>query len=65
MQLANYEEASRIVAGSPGTILRNSSTINTFKSLPKPVSGPHPVLRYFQIISETGKFNEVETREIC
>ncbi len=47
MTQGNYEEASKIVAGSPGTLLRNAYTINTFKSLPKPSIGPHPVLRYF------------------
>lgn len=33
MSSGNYEEASKLVAGSPGTILRNISTINVFKSL--------------------------------
>lgn len=60
-----YDEAAKIAAKSPGTILRNRETIDKFKSLPKPESGPHPILKYFYIILESGKLNEVETKEIC
>ena len=60
-----YDEATRIVAGSPGTVLRNRETIEKFKALPKPDAGPHPILKYFFILLENGKLNDVETREIC
>ena len=52
------------MAGSPGTILRNIETINKFRNLPKPESGPHPILKYFYVLLEGG-LNDVESREIC
>ena len=60
-----YDEAARIVAKSPATILRNRETIEKFKALPKPDNGPHPILKYFFILLENGKLNDVETKEIC
>lgn len=60
-----YDEAARLVAKSPGTVLRNKETIDKFKSLPKPESGPHPILKYFFVLMENTKLNGVETREIC
>ena len=60
-----YDEAAKLVAKSPSTILRNRETIEKFKALPKPESGPHPILKYFFVLMENTKLNEVETREIC
>lgn len=54
-----------MVASSPGTILRNINTINLFRNLPKPPSGPHPILKFFFILLENGRLNEIESREIC
>jgi clathrin heavy chain len=60
-----YDEAAKLVAKSPAAILRNRDTIDKFKALPKPESGPHPILKYFFVLMENTKLNEVETREIC
>lgn len=54
-----------MVAGSPGTILRNMATINTFKSLPKSPQGPHPLLKHFYNLLESGVLNETESIELC
>ena len=61
----DYEEATRVVIGSPGTVLRNKETIDKFRNLPKVSAGPHPVLKYFTNLLEAGKLNDVETKEIC
>lgn len=61
----DYEEATRVVIGSPGAVLRNKDTIDKFRNLPKGSSGPHPVLKYFTNLLEAGKLNDVETKEIC
>lgn len=61
----NYEEATNVVIGSPGSVLRNKETIDKFRGLPKDQSGPHPVLKYFTRLLEAGKLNEIESREIC
>jgi len=45
--------------------LRNINTINIFRNLPKPPSGPHPILKFFFVLLENGKLNEIESREIC
>lgn len=60
-----YDEAAKLVAKSPGSILRNRETIEKFKILPKPEVGSHPILKYFSILLENGKLNDIETREIC
>ena len=61
----DYDGAAKIVANSPGSVLRNSTTINTFRNLPKPPSGPHPILKFFFILLENGKLNDIESKEIC
>lgn len=60
-----YDDAAKLVAKSPGTVLRNRETIEKFKSLPKPETGPHPILKYFFILMENTKLNDIETKEIC
>ena len=50
----NYDEASKFVATSPGVLLRNIDTINKFRNLPKPQSGPHPLLKFFFVLLENG-----------
>lgn len=61
----DYDAAAKIVAKSPDTILRNIETINRYRGLPKPESGPHPILKYFLTLLESGLLNQVETRELC
>lgn len=60
-----YKEAAKLAARSPKEILRNRGTIDKLKSIPKPPSGPHPILQYFFVLLETGKLMEAETLELC
>jgi clathrin heavy chain len=61
----DFDGAAKIVASSPGTVLRNIDTINKFRNLPKPSQGPHPILKFFFVLLESGKLNEIESKEIC
>ena len=60
----DFDGAAKVVASSPGTVLRNIETINKFRNLPKPQSGPHPILKFFFALLESGKLNDIESREI-
>ena len=45
--------------------MRNSDTINKFKSLPvPPQGGPQPILTYFSTLLETTTLNEIESVEL-
>lgn len=61
----DFDGAAKIAAKSPGTILRNIDTINRYRSLPKPESGPHPILKYFMSLLESGQLNQIESKELC
>lgn len=61
----DYDAATKFVAKAPGLILRNKLTIDRFRSLPKPPTGPHPILKYFMTLLESGQLNIIESRELC
>lgn len=56
----DYAAAAKVAYGSPGTLLRNSDTINKLKTIPN-MGGPQPIMVYFSSMLETGKLNDVET----
>lgn len=60
-----YKDAAKLAARSPKDILRNKTTIEQIKRLPRPASGPHPILQYFFVLLESGKLRESETLELC
>ncbi len=55
----DYANAAKIASMSPGTLLRNSDTINKFKGLPQIPGQPQPLLIYFQKLLEKGKLNKL------
>jgi clathrin heavy chain len=61
----DYANAAKIASMSPGTLLRNSETIQKFKNLPQIPGQPQPLLLYFQKLLEKGKLTKLETMELC
>ena len=59
----DYKGAAKIAREAPGDTLRNTDTINKFKSV-QAASGPPPVLVYFSTLLETTKLNAVESVEL-
>lgn len=65
MSNSQYKEAARVVANSPGNVLRNQQTIAKFKQLPKQEGKPFPLIQYFYVLLENTKLSDFETKEIC
>jgi clathrin heavy chain len=69
MSLASndYAGAARAARDAPGTLLRNSDTINKFKALPPaPGATQQPIMIYFSTLLEGGiTLNEVESIELA
>eukprot|EP00742_Colponemidia_sp_Colp-10_P000714 GILJ01000776.1.p1 GENE.GILJ01000776.1~~GILJ01000776.1.p1 ORF type:complete len:1719 (+),score=373.80 GILJ01000776.1:96-5252(+) len=61
----DYKGAAAVAGSAPGTVLRNSDTINKFKSLPAQPGQPQPILQYFSTLLEKGKLNAVESVELA
>ena len=57
--------AIKVVVSSPGSVLRNSNTIQRFKQLQKMPNQPHPLFKMFYALLENNKLNEIETVEIA
>eukprot|EP01094_Clydonella_sp_ATCC50884_P017852 TRINITY_DN3190_c0_g1_i1.p1 TRINITY_DN3190_c0_g1~~TRINITY_DN3190_c0_g1_i1.p1 ORF type:complete len:1694 (+),score=825.21 TRINITY_DN3190_c0_g1_i1:167-5248(+) len=58
-------KAARVAATSPNGILRNSGTIQRFKSMPAQPGQAPPLLQYFSIIIDSSKLNELESLELA
>ena len=50
MATADYQGAANVARDAPQGLLRNSETINRFKSLPVAPGGPAPILIYFNTL---------------
>ena len=59
----DYKGAAKIAREAPGDTLRNTDTINKFKSV-QAASGPPPILVYFSTLLETTKLNAIESLEL-
>jgi len=64
-QQGDFQGAAKVVAGSPGTVLRNHQTIQRYQHLPAQPGQTPPLLMYFGVLLERGKLNKVETLELC
>jgi clathrin heavy chain len=53
----DYANAAKLASSAPGTLLRNTDTINRFKTLQALPGQPQPILIYFQTLLEKGKLN--------
>lgn len=61
----NVEGAAKLAAHSPGTVLRNQSTIERFKAMPAATGQQPPVLKYFSTLMEMGRLNKEESVELA
>lgn len=59
----DYKGAAVVARDAPGTLLRNSDTINKYRALPAS-GGPQPLLIYFSTLLETTTLNEIESLEL-
>ena len=61
----DIDGAAKVAAESPGTILRNKETINKIQNMPAPQGQQKPVAKYFSVLMQHGKLNELETAELA
>jgi clathrin heavy chain len=61
----DYAGAANVAKDAPGTLLRNSETINKFKSLPQMPGSPAPILIYFNSLLQVTKLNAIESVELA
>ncbi|TIC24772.1 clathrin heavy chain [Wallemia mellicola] len=64
MSNQQFNEAAKIAANSPRSILRTQQTIEQFKSLPAVPGQLSPILQYFGILLEKGELNKFESLEL-
>lgn len=61
----DYAGAAQAAMNAPGTLLRNTDTINKFKALPQNPGAPAPILIYFNTLLQSTKLNETESVELA
>jgi len=61
----DYAGAAGVAKDAPGTLLRNTETINKFRNLPQGAGGPAPILIYFNALLQTTKLNAIESVELA
>lgn len=64
MNSAQYVEAAKVAANSPGGFLRTPQTIEQFKVLPAAANNLSVILQYFGMLLDKGSLNKHETLEL-
>jgi clathrin heavy chain len=64
MNSAQYVEAAKVAANSPGGFLRTSQTIERFKAVPAQTGQLSVILQYFGMLLDKGSLNKHETLEL-
>lgn len=65
MAAQDYAGAAAVAKDAPGTLLRNTDTINKFKALPQMPNQPAPILIYFNALLQSTKLNAIESVELA
>lgn len=67
LQSGHFQEAARVAASAPGTLLRTAQTIDRLKQAPVTGGSPPPLLIYFSSLLETTDetLNKQETLELA
>lgn len=60
-----FKEAAKVVAESPGGLLRTPQTIQRFQNVPAVPGQPLPLLQYFGVLLELGQLNKIESIELA
>lgn len=62
----NYEEAARVAVNAPNSVLRTPGTLQKFQQAPAVPGQPGtPLLKYFNVLLESGQLNKYESLELC
>ncbi|KAI6215352.1 hypothetical protein M3Y94_00375700 [Aphelenchoides besseyi] len=60
-----YEEAARVAVNAPNNILRTPNTLIKFQQAPAVQGQTSAVLKYFNVLLESGSLNKYESLELC
>ncbi|KAI6241003.1 Clathrin heavy chain [Aphelenchoides fujianensis] len=60
-----YEEAARVAVNAPNNILRTPNTLTKFQQAPAVAGQTSAVLKYFNVLLESGTLNKYESLELC
>lgn len=61
----DFAGAAAVAKDAPGTLLRNTETINKFKQLPQQPGAPAPILIYFNALLQSTRLNAIESVELA
>jgi clathrin heavy chain len=60
-----YDEAARVAVNASNNILRTPNTLMKFQQAPGVQGQTTPVLKYFNVLLESGTLNKHESLELC